>query len=201
MESRLCGAGDPGLTLFETMYWDGHSVPRWPLHRARLARGAAALGWRLPEVTPAGPLEPARLRLTLDLTGQVDLQAGPLPPARDLWRLGLSSERLHSDDPWLRVKSSRRAPYDRARAAMPRGLHEVLLLNERGEVCEGSITTLFFDRGRGMRTPPLSCGLLPGILRAEMDVPEEVLLPEDLPRVSLWVGNALRGLCRAVWVG
>ena len=81
------------------------------------------------------------------------------------------------------------------------GLDEVIFLNERGEVCDGTITTLFFDRGQGMRTPPLTCGLLPGVLRADLAVPEEVLLASDLPRVHLWVGNSLRGLMRAIWVG
>ena len=45
-----------------------------------------------------------------------------------------------------------------------------------------------------MRTPPLACGLLPGVLRASLACPEEVLLARDLPHVRLWLGNALRGL-------
>ena len=48
-----------------------------------------------------------------------------------------------------------------------------------------------------MRTPPLTCGVLPGVLRAEMAVGEEVLLAEDLPKTRLWLGNALRGLIPA----
>jgi 4-amino-4-deoxychorismate lyase len=78
-------------------------------------------------------------------------------------------------------------------------LDEVIFLNERGEVCDGTITTLFFDRGQGMRTPPLSSGLLPGVLRAEIGCPEEVLLVDQLPEVRLWVGNALRGIIPAIF--
>lgn len=200
MESALReGGGEPGLKLIETALWDGARAPRWPLHLARLRRSAALLGWGCPEVVPQGPEYPARLRLTLDRDGQVEWQVAPLPPAKPLWRLGLAAERLRSDDPWLRVKSTRRAAYDRARADLADGLDEVVFLNERGEVCDGSITTVFFDRGQGMRTPPLACGLLPGVLRAELACPEEVLHPEDLPRMRLWVGNALRGLIPAVW--
>jgi 4-amino-4-deoxychorismate lyase len=99
------------------------------------------------------------------------------------------------------VKSTNRASYDAARAALPEGVDEVILRNERDEVCDGSITTLFFDRGEGMRTPPLASGLLPGVLRAELACPEEVLMVQDLPRVRLWVGNSLRGLIEAVWGG
>nr|HRO15966.1 aminotransferase class IV [Paracoccus sp. (in: a-proteobacteria)] len=95
--------------------------------------------------------------------------------------------------------------YDAARQAMPEGLDELIFLNERGEVCDGTITTLFFDRGAGMRTPPRASGLLPGVLRAELLAQgacrEEVLMAHDLPRVRLWVGNAVRGLDAAVWQG
>ncbi len=197
------GAGD--VRLIETLLWDGAGFPRLPLHLARLAAGAEALGFpcdaRVVERALHGAVGAAalRVRLTLGAAGDVEVTVAPLPPAKAEWRLGLAAARLASDDPWLRVKSTRRAAYDAARAALPAGLDEVLFLNERGEVCDGTITTVFFDRGAGLRTPPLSCGLLPGVLRAEMSVPEEVLLARDLPRVRLWVGNALRGLIPAVW--
>lgn len=201
MESALReGGGEPGLRLIETMLWDGAAAPRWPLHLARLRRSAEMLGWTCPEVLPEGPGHPARLRLAMAVDGAVEWTVAPLPPAKAEWRVGLAGETLRSDDPWLRVKSTRRAAYDRARAALPGGLDEVILLNERGEVCDGSITTVFFDRGEGMRTPPLACGLLPGVLRAELGCPEEVLLSEHLPKVRLWVGNALRGLIPAVFI-
>ena len=200
MESALReGGGEPGLRLIETVLWDGAHAPRWALHRERLQRSAAMLGWTCPEVAPAGPDHPARLRLTLDRAGALDWTIAALPTAKAEWRVGLASERLRADDPWLQVKSTRRAVYDRAREALPGALDEVLFLNERGEVCDGSITTVFFDRGLGLRTPPLSSGLLPGVLRAELGCSEEVLVAEDLPKVRLWVGNALRGLIPAVF--
>jgi len=200
------GAGDPGLTLIETLGWDGVAFPRLDLHMDRLARSAARLGWACdPQAAraalqAAAPTTAARMRLTLDARGQVQVQAAPLPPTKPHWRVGLAAQRLSSGDPWLTLKSSHRPAYDAARAALPEGLDEILLQNERGEVCDGSITTVFFDRGQGMRTPPLSCGLLPGVLRAEMAVPEETLAVGDLPHVRLWVGNSLRGLIPATWV-
>ncbi len=204
LESALRdGSADPDLRLIETMRWDGAAVPRLALHQARLARSAAALGWPAPdpramqELLSDLPATPLRLRLTLAASGAMQVQTAALPATRPLWRVRLHPEPLRSDDPWLRVKSTRRAAYDRARSALPKGLDEWLFVNERGELAEGTITTIFFDRGRGLRTPPLSSGCLPGVLRAELAVPEEVLPVQDLGRVRLWVGNALRGLIPA----
>lgn len=207
MESALlAGAGAPGLKLIETLCWDGQRLVRLPLHLARLARSARALGWgcdlaQAEAALRAGvPVGAARMRLTLDASGAVEVQAAALPAAKPEWRVGLASAPLNSGDPWLTVKSTQRAGYDAARASLPDGLDEVIFRNEHGEICDGSITTVFFDRGQGMRTPPLSCGLLPGVLRAELGVAEEVLLVQDLPRVRLWIGNSMRGLIPAIWV-
>lgn len=208
MESALreCG-GEPGLKLIETMLWDGAQVPRLALHLDRLNRSRRALGWVEPgaEFQWNCPLDlpktPARLRLTVDAEGRETWQIAPLPAARPEWRLGLAQIRVTSTDPWLRVKSTHRALYDQSRAALPEGMEELIFLNERGEVTEGTITNVFYDRGEGLRTPPLACGVLPGVLRAELAYPDEILLAEDLPKVRLWVGNALRSLIPAVWLG
>jgi 4-amino-4-deoxychorismate lyase len=203
------GGGAPGLRLIETLRREGGFV-REGLHLARMARGAEALGWAFPRGRVVAALgawggEGAqRVRVTLDARGEVEVTAGPYVPVAGPWRVGLAGERLRSGDPWLGVKTTRRAAYDRARAALD-GLDEAVFLNERGEVCDGTITTVFFDRGAGLRTPPLACGLLPGVLREEMLAEglcrEEVLRGEELPTVRLWVGNSLRGMIPAEWAG
>ncbi len=39
----------------------------------------------------------------------------------------------------------------------------------KGEVCEGTITSVFLDDGSGyLKTPPIACGLLAGVLRTEL---------------------------------
>ena len=228
MESALSAiSGDsslkqPGLKLIETLGWTGQTFPRLALHMARLSASAARLGWpcdpmaatsALRQTAPAGP---ARMRLTLDATGALAVQATPMPPPipsppppgeseppsamQPGWRVGLAADRLRSADPWLTLKTTHRPAYDTARAALPPGLDEVIFQNERGEVCDGTITTVFFDRGQGLRTPPLTCGLLPGVLRAELACPQEILLAQDLPQVRLWVGNSLRGLIPARFI-
>lgn len=204
MESTLRQGGtDPGLRLIETMLWDGTHVPRLALHLARLAKGAAALGWAVPPITLPQPPNPARLRLTLSRGGQTHVAVFALPSAKPVWHLALAPAPLHSADPWLTIKSTNRTLYDATRAALPPGIDDAIFANERGEVCDGTITTLFFDAGAGLCTPPLTCGLLPGVLRADMlahgQCRESILLAKDLPQTRLYVGNALRGLIPARW--
>jgi len=200
---------DPDLRLIETLGWDGTTFPRIGLHMARLAGAAARLGWPCdpPEVLRAlqgaAPACPARMRLTLRASGDPEVMTAPMPAVARFWRVSLATQRLDPDDPWLTVKSTRRAAYDQARATLPPGIDEVILANDRGEVCDGTITTVFFDAGRGLYTPPLTAGLLPGVLRAEMlasgQCHEAGLMASDLPHVRLWVGNSLRGLIPALW--
>jgi 4-amino-4-deoxychorismate lyase len=208
VESALRRLAPPGLTLIETFRWEpGGGFVRLAAHLMRLAHGAAALGIALDRgavdraLAAVGGGEPLRVRLTLALDGGLAVSAAPLGEAKPAWAAVLAAERLRSDDPWLGVKSSARAGYDAARAGLPPGADEALMLNERGEVCDGTITTVFADLGGGLLTPPLGCGLLPGVLRAELlargAAREAVLTPRDLGRARLWVGNSLRGLIPA----
>ncbi|MDF3604903.1 aminotransferase class IV family protein [Paracoccus sp. DMF-8] len=211
MESALrAGSDAPCLMLIETALWDGTACPRLDGHLSRLSASAAALGWPLDMAAARAALTgtpgtPARLRLTLARSGRIEVTHAALPPAATEWRLGLAPARLRSDDPRLRLKTTRREIYDAARAAMPPDRDEMILLNERNEVCDGTISTIFFDRGQGLCTPPLSSGLLAGVLRAAVladgTCREQVLLARDLPHVRLWAGNALRGMIPAKWLG
>lgn len=206
MENPLRGS-QPDLKLIETLMWDGTALLRLDRHLARMGRSANALGWNADLAAVAAALHaacppgPARMRVTLDASGDIQTLAAALAPSAASWRIALADQRLDPDDPWLRIKSTHRALYDAQRAAMPPGIDEVIYANHRGQICEGTITNLFFDLGQGLRTPPLTCGLLPGILRESLlargDCAEAALPLDLLPRARLWVGNSLRGLIPA----
>ena len=65
---------------------------------------------------------------------------------------------------------------------------------------EGSFTSLFVERDGILLTPPLSLGLLPGVLRAtllaENKAVEANLAIDDL-QDGFFIGNSLRGLIPA----
>ena len=61
---------------------------------------------------------------------------------------------------------------------------------------------IFFSRAASiLLTPPLSCGLLPGTLRARLlaegRAREAILRLEDLAQGEFLLGNSVRGLVRA----
>ncbi|PWE33343.1 4-amino-4-deoxychorismate lyase [Maritimibacter sp. 55A14] len=208
---KTCPDGLPGdLKVVETLrYAPGQGAVRAALHLARLERTCARLGIRLDLAAAralldnlAGPV-PMRLRLTVGADGAPELEQAALQLTYAPWRIGLAAERLHSADPWLGVKTTRRALYDRVRAALPDDLQEMVFLNERGEVCEGTITNVFVERDGTLLTPLLDCGVLPGVLRRSLlengRAREAVLWPRDLLAApgAIHVGNSLRGLIRA----
>ncbi|WP_171176160.1 aminotransferase class IV family protein [Ruegeria sp. HKCCD8929] len=209
MESALCPPAEPGFRLIETLgYRPGQGFARRDRHLARMARSAAALDIPFDPARAKAKLDEAeegtalRCRLTLDTSGGFDLTTGPLTDTPPLWRVAIAETRLASDDPWLRHKTTRRALYDTARSNLPDGIDELLFLNERGELCEGTITNLFIGTDEGHLTPPLSAGLLPGILREELleqnQAAEAPLTLTDLAKArSVHVGNSLRGLIKA----
>jgi para-aminobenzoate synthetase/4-amino-4-deoxychorismate lyase len=124
------------------------------------------------------------------------------------WRVCLAAEALPVDDYLLRHKTTARARYDRALAALAArpGLFDAIFLNTRGEVCEGARSNVFVERDGLLLTPPLACGLLPGVMRRTLlesgRAVEQVLRREDLLQApALYVGNALRGLLPVVLEG
>ncbi|EBA15859.1 hypothetical protein RSK20926_14549 [Roseobacter sp. SK209-2-6] len=140
-----------------------------------------------------------RCRLTLAANGEVGLTTAPLAPASRRWNVSLAKQRVRSDDPWLRHKTTKRGLYDQVRASLPLGVDELLFLNERDEVCEGTITNLFVTLQNGQRvTPPLTSGLLPGVLRQclldQGELVEQVVTKQDLRQArGISLGNSLRG--------
>ncbi len=208
---------DAPLSLIETLRFEPEGgLVDIDLHEARMLRSAAALG--LPFTREAFetacadvPRDEGRKRVRLELfpDGQIVLTHAPFAPLAEgaVWRAAIAGTRLSSTDPLLRHKTSRRDAYNTARAEFPADeAEEVLLLNEHGEVCEGTITSLFVpDDDGSLLTPPLSCGLLAGVLRgkllAEGRAREALILPEMLAKRSFFLGNSLRGLIPARLVG
>lgn len=213
----LTESGGP-FELIETLRWQSergyHLLER---HLLRLQASAAHFGYRYDRKTVVAaldaeaakitsPVAMVRLLLFEDGTVQVSSREIELPTKDTVWRFVISDQRVDETDPFFYHKTTRRQFYDgeMERQKELTGCDEVVFLNKRGELTEGTRTNLFVERDGRLFTPALRCGLLPGTLREELlDLPraaasEAVLTGADLKQADrVYLGNSVRGLVRA----
>ncbi len=205
-------AGNAPFLLLETLRWseaEGHHHLR--RHLDRLSGSARYYGFPYEEEAirealsaeakgaNGGPLR--RVRLTLGPEGEVQVASWPLQLVSESQPVMLASTPVDGRDLRLRHKTTRRGVYERAQAEVPEGV-EALLWNEAGFVTESSIANVVFERQGRCWTPPLSDGLLPGVLRQtlleEGRIQERQLAVQELVSVdALYLINGLRGWRRA----
>ena len=137
--------------------------------------------------------------------GTLDTQSSALAPLTEPVGLLLAADATRSDELFLRHKTSVRARYDEAwRAAEAARCFDTLFFNERDELTEGGRSNVFVKIDGRWWTPPLACGVLPGIMRAavladpawqaaERTITRTMLAAAD----DIMVCNALRGALRA----
>ncbi|WP_353192246.1 bifunctional anthranilate synthase component I family protein/class IV aminotransferase [Pandoraea pnomenusa] len=215
LKARFLSALDPGFEIFETMQASAISgVPHLERHLSRLATSAAYFGFRFDEVSMREQVDAIvatlseddlhRVRLALSHDGVATIThavLAPLPKTPVTVLLSDTASATRADDLFLRHKTTVRERYDAGwKAAEASGAFDVLFFNERDELTEGGRSNVFVKRDGIWTTPPLSCGVLPGVMRAVMlDDPawaavEAVLTRDDvLNAQAIVVCNALRG--------
>lgn len=142
-----------------------------------------------------------RVRLLLAQSGAISIASDPLSPARKPAVLLIASARVDSSDVLLRHKTTRRLMQDRAFAqAQAAGCDDALLLNEQGQVTECAIHNVMIAKNGRFLTPPLECGLLPGVYRqhllaAHPEIEETAITLDDvLSADRLFIFNSVRGM-------
>lgn len=165
----------------------GHTCDRAAVRNALLAHGNGCSGQH-------------KVRLLLSADGTVQIESAPLEPLTQPLRLAMDRQAMEPDDLSLYLKTDQRQRYEEARRRHPEA-DEVLLRNCSGELTEGSFTNLVLKCAGRLVTPPLACGLLPGVMREELlqqgVIAEQVLYPADLEKAEeIWLVNAVRGWLR-----
>ncbi len=184
-----------GDGLFETLRVHSGKAIRWDQHIERLGQGAEYLKLRLPyssaqmqefagELIQRNQMADAILRLTLSrgvgVRGYSTKGADrpvlvmTLHPAPALtsefvprWTLVTSSVRIPAGEPLARFKTCNKLPHIMARLeAESAGADEALVLDSAGNVVEGASSNVFWIDRAAVCTPPLACGILPGVTRA-----------------------------------
>jgi len=113
---------------------------------------------------------------------------------------------VEDGEQYLYYKTSRRATYDKEfRKVLERGDIDALFCNEKKEVTEGCISNIIILKNGIYSTPPVNCGLLPGVMRERLlaasgssPVPVETILTRDdiQEADAIFVCNSVRGVVR-----
>ena len=186
-------------------------IPLLELHLERMKASAAELGFPFDRHQLRNRIqalcfdldEAAKVRVLLSRSGATALEAAPLGVGQLSEPVVCGALRLPIDSgDWrLRHKTSDRSFYDAARdAAVAAGAQEAILVRDDGMVTEASRSNIFLARGDMLLTPPLSLGLLPGVLRRsliEQGRAIEALAHLDDLAGGFWLGNSVRGLMKA----
>jgi para-aminobenzoate synthetase/4-amino-4-deoxychorismate lyase len=214
LKSEFLTSRDEPFQLLESILWnDAYSL--LPLHLERMESSASYFGFNFDRKAVLAALEEERkqlpcgvrtkVRVLLERSGALILSHAPVERQAGRGEVIVSASRVFSGDRFLRHKTTRRQLYDQQYALARRhGYEEVLFLNERGEVTEGAISNVFIEKDGQWFTPPVACGLLPGVYRRHLletrAAAERSLQLEDLASAdAVYICNAVRG-CRKVTV-
>ena len=200
--------------LIETMRADSQGqIPMLAGHLQRLQASALNLGFNWPghvavdqEIQTAllkmtTSTESTRVRLLMTPNGELHITTAPLPALQTRPLVALASLTLDSHEALLQHKTTQRPWYDPTTQwlAAHHDFFDLIFLNERAELCEGSRSNIYIKQNNAWVTPPLACGLLCGVMREHLlsthQVREAVLTRTDFehPAASLRLSNGLRG--------
>lgn len=200
------------FSLIETFKLSKNGFTRLPLHLGRLKSSSKELGFKLDIAKIIDALhrlpiarDDQRIRLELHPSGKFELNATPHVGADKVFNIAIAKTTLLSGNFVLQHKTTKRDVYETARAEFSISeIDEVLLQNQRDELCEGTFTNLFIRTNKNsvLLTPPLKCGLLAGVLRQELldsgKAIETIITKQDLLDCeAIYIGNSLRGLIKA----
>jgi len=221
LKARFLTGLQNDFDIFETMYaTPAGGIRHRERHLKRLAASAAYFGFPWDEKAAnaymdaaSAMLEPEhaayRVRLAISPSGAFAVQHAPLATLQEPVRVLLAEDATNSSDLFLRHKTSIRARYDAAwRDAETQGAFDTLFFNERGELTEGGRSSVFVRVNGKWLTPPLSSGVLPGVMRSvllddpEWNASEAVITRAMLDAADdIVICNALRGAVRATITG
>ena len=200
VKSRFLNSPAVEFQLFESMLLEDGEYFLLAEHLERLRNsvkffGFARTGTRinadLERIAIENPRGSFKVRLILWKDGRIETQITPIELLGDLKRVKLATQPVDSSDRFLFHKTTRRPGGD--------GL---IFWNERGKITESSIANLVVPMDGELFTPPIECGLLPGVFRnhllAQRKIKERVITIEEFQNArEFFLINSVRKWMRS----
>jgi len=198
VKSRFLHAKPVEFQLFESILLEDGAYFLLEDHVERLKNSAEYFGFTilltrinadLERIAIENPRGSLKVRLTLWRDGHVEIQVVPLGALKPV---ELATEPVDSSDPFLFHKTTRRP-----------GADGLIFWNERGEITESSIANVVVPIDGELFTPPIECGLLPGVFRnhllARGEIKERVITIEEFQDAQeFFLINSIRKWIRII---
>lgn len=197
VKSRFLHATPVEFQLFESILLENGEYFLLPEHLERLQQSADYFGFKCPidqiDDVLSKPVAGAfKVKLTLWKDGRIETQMIRMEEIDEIKGVSLVKEPVDSSDRFLFHKTTRR-----------RGGDNEIFWNERGEVTESSIANLVVPIDGELFTPPIKCGLLPGVFRnhllAEGKIKERIITIEEFQNANeFFLINSIRKWIRII---
>jgi para-aminobenzoate synthetase / 4-amino-4-deoxychorismate lyase len=199
VKSRFLHSKPVEFQLFESILLEDGEYFLLEDHLARLNESAEYFGFigtqieaDLERIAIENPQGSLKVRVMLSRDGRIKSQVTPVELLGELSRVELAREPIDSSDRFLYHKTTRRPGGD--------GL---VFWNERGEITESSIANIVVPIKGELCTPPIECGLLPGVFRkyllAQGKIKERVITIEEFQSAhEFFLINSVRKWIRII---
>lgn len=201
------------FSVFETVLYKNNIFYFLKEHKERIESSARTFGFPFSTEEWDSSLKKAaascsdisksyRVKIALDSSGKFNFETQELARFQKEGSLEISRIEIDSSSEFRKHKTNLREVYDvEGKRSREKGHLEVLFLNEKKEIAEGSISNVFVKIGNSFFTPPLSSGVLPGVFRNRLlkrnGFSEKILTLEELKKSdSIFICNSLRGILR-----
>jgi para-aminobenzoate synthetase/4-amino-4-deoxychorismate lyase len=215
---RFLTGSSPDFKLFESILFDGRAFLYGNDHKKRLLDAAKYFGFHLRgtlwDATTKDILaalikinHPQKVRVVLDKSGKLIWDGEPVVAQEKINIVHVARKAIDTDTPFLFHKTTFRPWYDNAMTAIRNGdCFDVLHFNKKGQLTEGARSNVFLKIKDELFTPPVECGLLPGVLRGRLlkngKCKERVLKISDIKKAdAVYCGNSVRGLVEVTVAG
>jgi len=215
LKSAFLASSSPNMHLIETIRWTSQNgFFLLDLHMKRLAKSAQFFRFIFNKKNILQNLDNTaasfesdsvyKVRLLLSPDGQILISSQKISPetASIIPKIALSKHKIEAENIFLYHKTTIRHLYDKTyNQAAKKGYFDIIFKNTSNEITEGCITNVFIEKNGVLYTPPVSCGLLPGVLRTHLVkngiAKEKTLIKDEIFKADkIFLGNSVRGLVK-----
>ncbi len=208
LKSNFLLKANPYFELFETMLIENCKIFLLEEHLERLKNSASyflfkydghniqkGIAKTLNKVNSTKHM----LRLSINKWGKIKIQLNDFPDNPFEIKVTFSKKKVYSNNLFQYHKTTYRDLYEKEHSFYSRkGFFDLLFFNENNQLTEGAISNIFIRKKNLWYTPPVYCGLLPGIYRnyfikKEKNVKEKIIYMNDiLESDEIVLTNSLR---------